>query len=177
MMWKTHIIFGACVPVLVGDYGGAVAGIIGATSPDWMEHLPRIWGGRRVAHRTKTHVLVYWLGAVLVTMMLTRLTPAPLWFAVGGLSHVLLDIFTPMGVPLFPNAGHRTNVLGGSIRTGSFAEYGFMAVALLAMLLAVRGGGVATSGEFVPFFPDYYDKYDRGIIDAYELKQNRLRFF
>lgn len=176
MMWRTHIILGVTVPIIVGDFGGAVVGAIGSIAPDWMEQIPRLFGGRKVAHRTTTHILVYWIGVVLVGLSITHLSTMPLWFAVGGLSHVVADMFTPMGVPIFPTQKHRTNILGGAVRTGSMAEYVVMGACLLTITLALRGGGVRDNG-YLPFFPDYYHKYDTGVIDAYELKQNRLRFF
>lgn len=52
-----------------------------------------------------------------------------IWIGLGGLSHILLDSLTPMGVPLLPQGGRRRFGLG-LVRTGSLAERLFLIVAL-----------------------------------------------
>lgn len=177
MMWRSHFIIGATLPIIVGDYGGAVAAVIGSVAPDYLEELPRVWGGRKIAHRTTTHVMVYWIAAVLVLMSLASWSTLPMWWAWGGLSHVLADSLTPMGVPIFPTQKHRTNFLGGAIRSGSAGEYVIMAVCVVFATLAFRFSGTDETRGFMPFFPDYFKKYDEGVIDAHELKENRFRWF
>ena len=54
---------------------------------------------------------------------------AVIWIGLGGLSHILLDSLTPMGVPLLPQGG-RCRFALGVIRTGSLAERLFLVVAL-----------------------------------------------
>lgn len=175
MMWRTHFVIGATLPIVIGDYAGAVAAVVGSVAPDYLERLDWL-GGRRIAHRTTTHVLVYWVAACAALFLLMPFSSLPFWWAFGGLSHVVADSFTPMGIPIFPSQKHRTNFFGGAIRTGSAGEWVIMGLCVVLATLAFRSAG-ATDNGFMPFFPDYFEKYDEGVIDAYELKQNRFHWF
>jgi hypothetical protein len=96
---------------------------------------------------------------------------------VGGLSHVLADACTVMGVPFSPHSDRRFHLFGGRLRTGGSGEYGvawgLVAVCLVIAVLFKPHGG---SGWY-PFFYDWAGLYQSGVIDGYEWKQNRLKFF
>lgn len=178
MMWKTHFVVGISAPVLVGDIAGILPALIGSIAPDWMEQAPRLVGRDAPAHRTVTHIVMYWLIAVVIGFAIGGTVGLlPMWFAWGGLSHVLADMFTPMGVPVMPNSRHRTNLLGGRVRTGSSVEYVIMGLLCVLMALAIRSDGIDKQSQYVPFFPDWYGRYEDGLIDKYELKTNRMKFF
>lgn len=92
---------------------------MGASAPDWME-VPRWVTKRRwfgpseshrtswIAHRTITHTLSLWVVAtvycvyMLVTATHVHAALVACAFCLSSLSHLLLDIRTPMGIPLFP---------------------------------------------------------------------------
>lgn len=85
----------------------------GATAPDWLEIPYGERGATRrsvIPHRTLTHFVPLWV--VLLGVSVWGLTQAPpalinllasaaLGFACGALSHLFLDLLTPLGVPLF----------------------------------------------------------------------------
>ena len=93
----------------LGDAGGASA------VADALEGLARSLGLKRLTGAGEA-------GARL-------LGDAVIWIGLGGLSHILLDSPTPMGVPLLPQGGRRRFGLG-LVRTGSLAERLFLIVAL-----------------------------------------------
>lgn len=91
----------------------------GASAPDWLE-VP-IWVHRThwfrrdeshrysiIPHRTITHTLAIWLALFGLAAHQFGGAPSPhlsriaLGFCASVLSHLLLDIRTPMGIPLLP---------------------------------------------------------------------------
>lgn len=93
--------------------------VMGASAPDWME-IPT-WISKRhwfspneshrlslIPHRTITHTLSIWVLATLYSSYLLAVgvheyTGLLIFaFCVSVMSHLLLDIRTPMGIPLLP---------------------------------------------------------------------------
>lgn len=91
----------------------------GASAPDWLE-VP-VWVTRRhwfrrdesqrhslIPHRTITHTLSLWIVAIaycgfeLYQLPQDYVRLLAFGFCASGLSHLLLDISTPMGIPLWP---------------------------------------------------------------------------
>ena len=95
-------------------------------------------------------------------------------FAYGGLTHVMADSLTIMGVPLTPFSDRRWNFMGGRLKTGESGE--FIVAGGIAMVCFFTASQLYTASDFFPFFYHWGDLYNRGIIDAYEWKQNRLNF-
>lgn len=102
-------------------------------------------------HRGSSH----WFGWWLALFMLVIGAPLPALcrdicagFALGALSHVVLDFFTPRGVPLLPFARMR-HISLPLCSTGKLDEYIFLAtgVGLLALLVWLEGmsGSVTTN--------------------------------
>lgn len=96
--------FPAGVPAILA-FAGAVSG---STAPDWLE-LPQrasFWGGqgvRLIPHRTLTHWWPLWVAAILSTVQFLHgafFAPWLIGFAAGGLSHLLVDLPNPMGIPI-----------------------------------------------------------------------------
>lgn len=84
----------------------AIACIFGATAPDWLEIAWHSNEGRRrsiIPHRKVTHWIPLWLGLLLYAIYYLDNAHSYILigFAVGGLTHLLVDIPNPMGVPLF----------------------------------------------------------------------------
>lgn len=85
----------------------------GATAPDWLEIPYGERGATRrsvIPHRTLTHFVPLWMGLLGISIwgllqtpavMINLLASASLGFACGALSHLALDLLTPLGVPLF----------------------------------------------------------------------------
>ena len=101
------------VEPLTGFVGGAlvVAGAwLGSTAPDWLEirlsHGPG-GSGTIIRHRTLTHVLLFWIflcffSGCLIFLPGRAVEGCALYgFALGGVSHWIGDVGTPMGVPVW----------------------------------------------------------------------------
>ena len=111
---NAHRLFGLALGASAGAimtpfYGGmsalavAAMALPGSTAPDWLEI--RIGPATLIPHRTVTHWLLPWLGLAVASAV--WLPDAPLLaalllgFSVGGLSHVIGDAGTPLGVPVW----------------------------------------------------------------------------
>jgi hypothetical protein len=80
-----------------------LAGVVGATAPDWLEvawwtRARKLW----ITHRTLTHWGVGWAALLVLSYhFLGRHPAAPIafGFACGGLMHLFADWPNPLGVP------------------------------------------------------------------------------
>lgn len=175
MRWYNHILIAAAPAAVVSPRLVPLA-ILGSTAPDWLEWLARI-ARHPVQHRGPTHWLAAWLLAFAIALTL----PAPAGglfaaFAWGGLSHVLADSLTVSGVPFSPYSERRFHLLGGRMRTGGAGEYGVSwGVVVVCWLLS--GQLAAPGGGYLPFFPNWAERYDAGTATAKEWRENRFRFF
>ncbi len=144
MKWITHqaAAAGAALALHLSPAGVAAA-CVGAALPDALDQLlaglaptPR---GRQKAfnriHRGATHWFGWWL-ALFLAALVSRLPQPGLavltGLGFGGLSHVVLDMLTPQGVPLQPLSRKRRFSLG-LCATGSVGEYCFLAAIVLAV--------------------------------------------
>lgn len=174
MRWYNHTLLGAAPCALISPALVPVA-ILGATAPDWLEWLAKALR-RPVKHRGATH----WVAAWLVGLVGAWIFPDPVRgilaaFAWGGLSHCLADALTVSGVPFGPASERRFHLMGGRLRTGGAGEYGVAwGVVLVCWALAGQVGGAA---GYLPFFPDWADRYTAGTATAKEWRDNRFRFF
>lgn len=175
MKWVNHIAIAASATAVWRPELIPVA-VAGSIAPDWMESVPALVGGRKPAHRTVTHIVAYWVLALGFSVLVWDFHGMVAAFALGGLSHVLCDSLTVMGVPLVWWSPQRSTFFGAPFKTGKPGEYIFTAAivaACLGLSLLTRSWG---GGEFAPFFYDYADLYKRGVIDAQEWKENRFRW-
>ncbi len=129
---------------------GFLLGALGGIAPDkdillWgtENRKKSLWGHRGITHTLFFLAILLVLFYVSVNSALTMLPQNPLLvtlhsslftllgaFAVGYLSHLLMDLLTPMGVPLwFPFNSHFASLK--LVKTGSAGEY-----------LLVLGGGL-----------------------------------
>lgn len=181
MKWQNHIIIGASFGAIINPLV-IPAAILGATAPDWIEYILKIVG-YRVRHRTVTHVVMYWVMAMLFFWLVIDYRHWGLGFAIGGFSHVIADSFTIAGVPFSPISDARFHLFGGKLRTGNAGEYivaGLIALSCVTWIYYSptsfkNSYEVGTSG-FMPFFYDWKKEYDTGIVDGSEWKENRLKF-
>ena len=175
MRWFNHILLAAAPTALVAPRLVPVA-ILGATAPDWMEWLAKL-ARRPVPHRGPTH----WVAAWLVALAAGATLPAPAGslitaFAFGGLTHVLADALTVSGVPFSPLSERRFHLFGGRMRTGAAGEFG-LAWGVVLVCWVLSGQLAAPSGGYLPFFPDWAERYEAGTATAKEWRDNRFRFF
>lgn len=167
MKWFAHtVIAGSTAAVISPPL--VPAAVIGSVAPDWLETLLRLVG-HPVTHRTSTHVLTHWIIASVVAWFIH---PIAFAFALGGLSHIILDALTMSGVPLSPYSRQRLHLLGGRFRTGEPMEYVF-AVGYAVICYAV--GSMVFTQEFAPFFYNWGELYEDGVIDGSEWKANRFK--
>jgi inner membrane protein len=127
---------------------GILAACAGAVLPDVLDQrlscLALTSRGRQRAfnriHRGATHWFGWWI-ALFTGAMAAHVSPAPqamlAGLGFGGLSHVLLDMCTPQGVPLrpFSRAGRFSFNL---CSTGSLGEYCFLACIVAAAWFFLR---------------------------------------
>lgn len=141
MKWITHqtgAILAACamalpLPAIALAWAGAVA-------PDWIDQKASSMattarGRQRIfnrIHRGTSHWLGWWLALLLGAMALPGLWQGWLaGFALGGVSHVMMDMLTPQGVPLLPFS-RRGKLTVPICSTGKISEYFFLAALLCA---------------------------------------------
>lgn len=94
MTKKTHIAVGvaATLPIITIHTPILFVGVLGAIVPDWDMLLG-------IKHRTTTHSLIALLTSTIV-IMLCNFRVGLIWL-ISYISHLILDSFTKMGVPLF----------------------------------------------------------------------------
>lgn len=97
----TGLAAGALITPTVGPEALAMVGAawVGGTAPDWMEL--RIFGRRLIPHRRITHWLGGWLALAIFMLHAGISNPIALGFVAGALTHCLVDLPNPTGVPLF----------------------------------------------------------------------------
>lgn len=175
MKWFNHLAIAGATTAVMNPALVPVA-FLGSTAPDWMERLLKRLG-KPVKHRTITHYVLAWALAFAFALVLWDFHGLLAAFAWGGLSHVLADSLTVMGVPFSPHSDRRFHLFGGRLRTGDAGEYGIAwGIVALCLLLALLFKPHSGSGWY-PFFYDWAGLYQSGVVDAKEWKDNRLRFF
>lgn len=160
MRWVTHQVgaVGAALWLQL-PVAGIVCAFFGGVLPDVFDQkLAGLSRNRQQAfnrlHRGFTHWPGLWLGLVIAAMLAVPGSLADTWrpaavgLAVGGLSHVILDMLTPQGVPLNPFSRKKRFSLK-LCRTGSVGEYLFLAVMLAGMWFFLRDNVVAAWGNLV----------------------------
>jgi inner membrane protein len=173
MKWVNHVAIAGAVTAVVNPALVPLA-VAGSTAPDWLEWVGQAIG-RRIRHRTVTHYLSAWLCGLLFGIFVWDFHYAITAFCAGGLSHVLCDSLTVQGVPLGWWSDRRFHLFGGRLRTGQPGEY---VVAGAVVIVCVMIGWYMRDwqGGFFPFFYDWHDLYQEGLIDGAEWKANRFRW-
>jgi inner membrane protein len=173
MKWINHVAIAGSVTAVWRPELVPLA-VLGSTAPDWLEWAAQA-AGRRVKHRTVTHYVASWAFGLALGLWVWDWHHVVAAFCAGGLSHVLCDALTAQGVPFWWWSDRRFMLFGGRLKTGMPGEYwvaGVVVMACLGVALLTRHW----SGEFSPFFFDWADYYQRGLIDAAEWKANRFRW-
>lgn len=173
MKWVSHIaIAGATTAILAPPL--VPFAVLGGIFPDLGEKIGNSLLGMRLEHRKETHYFAYWLLGFLAcwALGLDFLTA----FCWGGVTHVLADSVTITGVPFSPLSDRRFHLFGGRLRTGSPAEY-MLVFCFTAVCFALAHFLNRESSGFLPFFYDWADYFENGLIDGFEWKLNRFRIF
>ncbi len=180
MIWRNHVIIGASLGAVINPLAIPTA-VLGATAPDWLEWCIKPF--YPIGHRTLTHIVIYWILAILFFAFVIDYRHLGLGFAIGGFSHVMADACTIAGVPFAPWSDAKFHLFGGKLRTGNGGETivaGLFAVICFCFVMysPVKFGTAATiESGFIPFFYDHKGNYEKGLIDGKEWKDNRLKFF
>jgi len=172
--WVNHVLVGGAPCALVAPALVPVA-ILGATAPDWIEWAGNI-AGRHIKHRGPTHYFAVWLLGFAFFASVIDFHGIGQAFCWGGLSHVLADSLTVAGVPFSPLSDRRFHLFGGRLRTGGAGEF-LIAWGIVAACAAGSALFKGYSSDYVPFFPDWAGRYDRGLVTAKEWRDNRFRLF
>ena len=164
MNLRGHVATGAALAVIGFGWGGggdlaqafAVGAVAGSVAPDLLEVPGFLPGsGKRLSiipHRTWTHYAPFWGALIAVVPLLAwpwpSLAVAVLGAALGGLLHLGLDVFTPMGLPVSwpPTRSARRKSLY-VCRNGQFLrEWGVVAAVWAAALVIGFGPGLVAHG-------------------------------
>lgn len=172
MKWFNHMVIAGTTTAVIAPALVPVA-ILGSTAPDWLEWVSRSLGNP-IKHRTTTHIALYWVLGMAFGFAVWDFHGIIAAFAYGGLTHVIADSLTIMGVPLTPFSDRRFNLMGGRLRTGEAGEY--MVAGSIAVVCIFVASQMHTTSDFFPFFYNWSDLYQNGTIDAYEWKKNRFNF-
>ena len=150
MKWINHLAIAGATTALVSPALVPVA-LLGSTAPDWLEWVLEKFG-HRVRHRTLTHIMLYWIGALVFALVLWDFHGILAAFAWGGLSHVLADSFTVTGVSFSPLSDRCFHLFGGRLRTGDSGEYmvawGIVGVCVVLAMLFNRMAGLGGIRSF-----------------------------
>lgn len=138
-IYITHIFFALNVAFIMDMPDWAYLPVVlGSILPD-IDHpkavinrlllFPLYWGFK--GHRKITHSLLGFIIMIAFVQFIAQLVNWPievgLYLGIGYISHIMLDMLTPLGCPVFYPYKKKYNIL--SIRTGSIGEYlicGFM---------------------------------------------------
>ena len=111
----------------------------------WVTHQVGALGAAIWLQLPLAGLVAAWVGGILVfaaVLLVPRegeylLRPVCVGLAVGGLSHVVLDMLTPQGIPLLPFS-RRNRFSLKLCKTGSFGEYAFLATMIVCMWIFLR---------------------------------------
>ena len=149
MRWTTHQVGAVGLALMLKlPAAGLLAATPGGILPDLFDQrIAACFRSRQKAfnriHRGFTHWPGLWLGLLALALALippqfsTLAAPAALGLAAGGLSHVLLDMLTPQGIPLLPFT-HKGRVSLKLCRTGGPGEWLFLAAMLAGLAFWFR---------------------------------------
>ncbi|MCE7650256.1 metal-dependent hydrolase [Vibrio fluvialis] len=140
MKWLNHGLIAGAVCAVVSPPHVPIC-IAGATAPDWIEYVVKVFG-HNIKHRGTTHIFTHWLIVALVFTFVWDYQGVGMAFAWGGVSHILTDAMTVSGVPFSPYSDRRFHLFGGRFRTGGPVEYAISAgVVIVCIALSHISGG------------------------------------
>jgi inner membrane protein len=139
MKWITHQTAAVTAALALGlSPGGVLAACVGAVLPDALDQrLAKLALTKRARqrvfnriHRGVTHWFGWWLALFITAAAAAHFSPAAAGtlagVGFGGVSHIILDMLTPQGVPLRPFS-REGRFSFNLCATGSVGEYCFLA--------------------------------------------------
>ncbi len=174
MKWINHIIISGAATAIFDPKMVPVA-ILGATAPDWIETVGNKFFNAHIKHRQDTHYPIIWIMGMLCAVFLWDFQGMLFWFCFGGLSHCITDAMTVTGIPVGPWSDRRFHLFGGRFRTGDPIEY-FIAFGFAGCCMFLYNG-LYTESTFIPFFYNWGEYYETGLVSGSEWKENRFKIF
>lgn len=172
MRWVSHIAIAGSICAVFNPIA-LPAAVLGSTAPDWFEMVVNSFRKhKRVKHRAITHYLIAWAVGICFGHFISDWQGYVFWFSTGGAIHWVCDALTISGAPLGWWSDRRMTLFGGKVYTGSPAEY--VIVALVVVVCAFFAWSKHAHGGFMPFFIDWGDLYEKGVIDGVEWRANRF---
>lgn len=168
MKWISHMAIAGATTAIIAPQLVPFA-VLGSTAPDWSEKF------LQKQHRQETHYVVVWIALTAFFLFVWDFKHIGLAFTYGGLSHVLLDSLTVSGVPFAPWSQNRFHLFGGRLKTGSSAEYMIAGGVVIISIIAFQHFNTSASG-YIPFFFNWIEFYEDGLLDAKEWKNNRFKW-
>jgi inner membrane protein len=169
MKWINHIIVGGATAAVI-DPAIVPYAIFGSILPDLAEKYLPVTG-----HRKETHYVMIWVALLIFSIFIFDFKGVLLGITYGALTHIIVDSLSTSGVPFAPWSSSKFHLFGGRLVVGSPAEY------IISLTILIISGLVVyhTHGKqgFSPFFFNYKEFYEDGIIDGYEWRMNRFRIF
>jgi len=169
MKWINHIIVGGATSAVI-DPAIVPYAIFGSILPDLAERFLPV-----SKHRAETHYLVVWIAAFIFSCFIFDYKGVLLGITYGGLTHIVVDSLSVSGVPFSPWSTNKFHLFGGRLRVGSPAEYIISMSVLVISCLFIYN--TRASRDFSPFFYNYKEFYEEGLIDGHEWRLNRWRIF
>jgi len=169
MKWVNHIIVAGSTAA-VADPAIVPYAVFGSILPDLAEKFLPV-----SKHRGETHYLVVWIAAFLFSLFIFDFKGVLIGITWGGLTHILVDALSVSGVPFAPWSENKFHLFGGRLRVGAPAEYLIsISILLISCAIVYNTRGIE---KFTPFFFNYKELYNEGVVDGYEWRQNRFRIF
>lgn len=174
MRWISHIAIAASI-CAVFNPAAVPAAVLGSTAPDWFEMIARAFRKtQKTKHRATTHYLVAWLGAIGFSIFVWDWRDQLFWFAMGGAIHWFCDALTVSGAPVGWWSDRRVTLFRGKVYTGSPAEY--VITGLIVFVCGLMIWTRTETGGFIPFFYQWGEMYEQGIVDPAEWRARRFDF-
>jgi hypothetical protein len=102
--------------------------------------------------------------------------PAAVWFGIGGVFYVAMELLTLEGIQPWPFSELRLHGLKGTHRKGDFNEYVIVVLIIFTILLVSFRDGSQIK-QFHPYLYQWEQLYQQGLIDGKEWRDNRSNVF
>lgn len=174
MRWSSHIIIAGSLTFAINPLYVPVS-IAGSIAPDYLETVLNRFN-IPIPHRKETHYLSVWIAVFVFSVFVFDFYNVLFWLSFGGLSHVISDSLTPTGVYMGWWSRHRVVFFNGRIKNGTPEEKYFVIFIVVFSIVLGTTFGVARKHGFNPYFFNYKELYEHGLIDGYEYRKNRWKF-
>jgi len=98
--------------------------------------------------------------------------PFAVWFGLGGVFYVIMELLTLEGIQPIPFSRLRLHGFKGTHRKGDFNEYMIVGLIIVVILLVFFRDDTQTQ-QFYPYLYQWEKLYQQGLIDGKEWRDNR----